>query len=167
MKDEKTDKIVRCLGWCAIALLLALAITAISTYSCSGYEGGTSISTMGCNNFISSDNGETWERTNSNTGYFTVFEFNKEYKFFKHTAEDITSMYLIKAGTFKFDSTNLHMSFQCQSDVGNNYQTDIFFRDDKNTIACVINTWRDDEAMYMVVWYIKSYWINEGEDDAE
>lgn len=146
-----------------VIMIISIALTILWVRECNAYEGGMSISTMGCNNYESSDNGETWERTNSSTSYFTVFEFSKDYSFFKHTAEDITSMYLIKKGTFQFDSTEARISFQCQSDVGNNYTTDIFLKQDDKTVMAIVNRWTDGETMYMVAWYIKSFWINEAE----
>lgn len=147
-----------------IGLTIGVVLGLLFTQTCLAYKGGMSISTMGTTTYISSDKGDTWLETNHNANYYTVFEYDAKYTFFKHTAEDMTSMYLIADGTLNLDTATMHMNYRCQSDVGNVYYCDIWLIGTDTQRNMIVNRWSDDEAMYMVAWYIKSFWINEEEE---
>ena len=145
----------------ALYVILVVVGIIIMTQCVFAYNGGLSISTLGTASFVSSDNGDSWDLTSKNDSYFTVFEYDHKYNFYKHTAEDITSMYLIKKGTLDLDTATMCLSYQCQSDVGNNYTSDVWLRDTKDRPAMIVSRWEDGDSQYMVVWYIKFWWINE------
>lgn len=159
MKDKNENHIMFIL-----IIIAVIGLSILWTKRCSAYEGGMSVSTMGTTSYISSDNGDTWLETNHNANYYTVFEYDAKYTFFKHTAEDMTSMYLITDGTLNLDTATMHMNYRCQSDVGNVYYCDIWLIGTDTQRNMIVNRWSDDEAMYMVVWYIKSFWLNKEEE---
>lgn len=163
-EEERFEKLYHSFWfWVKIFIYSFMWFIAVSQCATS-YEGALSISTMGTASYVSSNNGKSWDLTSKNDSYFTVFEYDAKYSFYKHTAEDITSMYLIKKGTLNLDTATMCLTYQCQSDVGNNYMSDVWLNDTKDRPAMVISRWADGDAMYMVVWYIKSWWINRGEE---